>query len=133
MMEWITWDDALRLGDERIDDDHRKLAAMINKMADGVINHSLSQAHPELLRELMEGTMAHFAEEDRLMLAHCYPQAEEHRAEHHNLIQNANNFMAALDANESPSVALLRFLRRWLTRHVVGMDKALVEHLGNGR
>jgi len=132
-MEWITWGDTLQLGNERIDNDHQKLAAIINKMADGVINHSALNAHQQLFRELMEKTMAHFAEEEQLMAAHRYPHAAEHRAEHNNLVQTAKGFMTELDANASPSVALLHFLRRWLTRHVVAMDQALVDYLESSR
>lgn len=39
-MEWITWGEALHLGHDGIDRDHQKLAAIINRLADGVINQS---------------------------------------------------------------------------------------------
>ena len=132
-MEWIMWDATLCLGNARLDGEHQKLAAIINKMADGVMHRPGLHSHRELLRELIEHTVAHFAEEDRLMAAHCYPQADSHRAEHDSLIQTAHGFMAELDTDPSPTAALLHFLRRWLTRHVLAMDKALVDYLENSR
>lgn len=129
-MEWITWGDSLRLGHEEIDDDHQKLVAIVNRLADSVMSPSAQQTDEELLAEFLTQTVAHFAEEDRLMAAHHYPRAEEHAAEHARLIQAALDARAEFAADLSTSVSLLRFLRRWLTHHILTADKELEDYLG---
>lgn len=132
-MEWITWGDNLRLGHETLDSDHQKLVAIINQLADSVMNPSSQQANEELLRDLLAQTIAHFALEDQLMVTHRYPHAEEHMAEHAKLIQMAFDTKAEFEADLSSSVSLLRFLRRWLTHHILTTDKALEDYLDHSR
>ena len=132
-MEWITWSDDLSLGNEKIDGDHQKLVAIINQLADSVMNPSPQDNDAGLLDDLLAQTVDHFAEEDRLMASHAYPDAEAHMAEHAKLIKIAFDTKAEFEADMSTSVALLRFLRKWLTQHIRTADKALEDYLAHKR
>ncbi len=128
-MEWITWGDHLRLGHEVIDGDHQRLVTIINQLADSVINPTGQHEDEELLAEFLAQTSRHFAAEDQLMVEHRYPRAAEHMAEHAILIQAALDTQAEFAAHLSTTVSLLRFLRKWLTHHILTADKDLEDYL----
>jgi hemerythrin len=132
-MDWIKWDDALELGHEAMDADHKRLVALVNQLAEGIVNHCGQGAYDALLDDLIAHTGAHFAMEERLMAGCSYPDADEHRAEHARLIKDVLDYKNGLEASAEPSVALLYFFDQWLTRHIFASDRELANYLAASR
>ena len=129
-MDWIKWDHTLELGHEGMDTDHRQLVALVNQLANGIVNNLGKEAYEDLLDELFAHTLAHFAMEEQLMAASSYPYTEEHCAEHARLIKDALDYRARFDSGNEPSVSLLYFFDQWLTRHILSSDSELANFLG---
>jgi hemerythrin len=129
-MGWIKWDHALELGHEAMDADHRQLVALVNQLAQGVVDNLGKAPHDALLGDLFAHTLAHFAMEEQLMAASSYPYTEEHCAEHARLIKDALDYKARFDSGNEPSVSLLYFFDQWLTRHILASDTELANFLG---
>jgi hemerythrin-like metal-binding protein len=132
-MDWIKWDHTLELGHEGMDSDHRQLVALVNQLANGIVNNLGKEAYDALLDDLFAHTRAHFGMEERLMAAGSYPDAKEHRAEHATLIKDALEYRARFDASAEPSISLLYFFDQWLTRHILASDRELANFLAGNR
>ncbi len=135
-MAWIALDERQETGHAQIDDDHEKIVALINQLASAITQRRGKEVCGELLDQIIQKAKAHFARENRLMAEHHYPKAEEHIAEHAQLIAEALDLKTWVDlapAESVMSVSLLHFLEAWWTRHIPTFDKELAEFLATRR
>jgi len=126
----IVWDHVLSVGNDEIDEDHRRLVDLFN-----LLNHSVTEGEtPEylaaVLEELINCTAWHFSHEERLMIRYGYRDFEEHKAEHQELIKSAKELQQKI-LQEGKLVAEqdLEFLERWLTAHILTDDMRLGSYL----
>lgn len=125
-MKNIIWDDSLSVDVEEIDDDHRKLVDLFN-----ILIHSIMEGDPTdyieaVLDELISCTEWHFKHEERLMLKYQYPQIEEHKTEHHDLIDSIKRLQSDIQKeNIILSDKEVEYLSSWLTGHILGHDMKL--------
>lgn len=129
-MKDIVWDHVLSVGNDEIDEDHRRLVDLFN-----LLNHSVTEGEtPEylaaVLEELINCTAWHFSHEERLMIRYGYRDFEEHKAEHQELIKSAKELQQKI-LQEGKLVAEqdLEFLERWLTAHILTDDMRLGSYL----
>ena len=129
-MKDIVWDWVLSVDYPEIDEDHKKLTNIFN-----VLNHAVSEGESHeylaaVMEELINCTVWHFSHEERLMLKHHYPDTEEHKEEHRDLIQSARELQQELlQTNQPFENEHLVFLERWLTEHILTADKKLGGYL----
>lgn len=121
------WDESYSVGIEQIDDQHRALLEMINRLDDAVSGGSDTNIVIDLLRALREYAVYHFATEEELMLAggHDRERYRRHKAEHKEFVEQLERFGENLENGVSHAVAasLLEYLVQWLMEHVLGLDK----------
>jgi len=126
----IVWSDILSVEVDEIDEDHRKLVNIFN-----ILNHSVGEGgSPDylaaVLEELINCTVWHFSHEERLMLKYGYEGAEEHKAEHRELIDSARKLQQGiLQADKPVAEDDIEFLERWLTEHILTSDMRLGAYL----
>lgn len=124
MTKLVEWSDDLSVGIEEIDEQHKKLVALLNQMNDAIHEHRGSAVTRGILNDLGEYTRVHFATEESLMHATEYPGYEEHKRQHDDLIEQLKDLQVKLDAgSHSISFELLHFLKVWLTKHIIESDK----------
>lgn len=120
----IEWSEALSVGIESIDEQHKKLVAIINELHVAMLDHSAKPALSRIFGELVEYTTSHFGHEERLFAELGYPQEGAHVAEHHRLAGRVMELKRDFDAgNTAVTLEVMRFLRQWLQDHIVGSDK----------
>jgi hemerythrin len=129
-MKDLIWDRTLSVDVPEIDEDHRRLLDLFN-----ILNHAVEQGDAAeyveaVMEELISCTVWHFRHEERLMLKYGYEGAEQHKAEHEELIASAKALQQKLRDEGKPIVSGdLRFLEHWLTGHILGIDKDLGSYL----
>ena len=129
-MKDIVWDHVLSVGNDEIDEDHRRLVDLFN-----LLNHSVAEGEsPEylaaVLEELINCTAWHFSHEERLMLKYDYRDIEEHKAEHQELIKSAKELQQKiLQAGKLVAEQDLEYIERWLTAHILTDDMRLGSYL----
>ena len=77
----------LRMGFEEMDSAHEEfleLLAELQKMEGGI--------NTGLFREWITKTKQHFADEEKLMMKHLYPERETHTGDHEQLIDEMESF-----------------------------------------
>ena len=74
---------------------------------------------------MLEGyTVDHFQHEEALMAEYGYPDLDEHREKHRELIESLEEIKGQADSEpETLAQELFKFLRVWLLEHIVAVDK----------
>jgi hemerythrin len=71
-----------------IDQQHRELVNILNKLDDAVINHETRKNIYRIINEIVSYTETHFANEERLMVQTRYPEIESHKSMHKELTKD---------------------------------------------
>jgi len=123
-MSLITWSDEFSVGVIEIDNQHKGLVRLINKLYDAM---TYGQAHKmlrEIIQELVKYTQVHFATEEKYFKKCNYPDSDVHIEEHHQFIDAVAKFKDAFESgNIVLSVDIFKFLKSWLTNHILDSDK----------
>lgn len=122
-MPFYRWTQAMSVGVEGLDSDHRVLIGLINLLAE-LVDSADAAALDGILGELEDYACGHFAREERLMRAVGYPQLDAHRAEHAAFAVHIEGMRkgAVLGADVAAAMALLEYLKSWLNHHVLILD-----------
>jgi hemerythrin len=124
-MPLIAWSDAISMGVERIDKEHRGLVDIINHLHAEMLAGKSKDSLTGILDKLIDYTKTHFATEEALFRTHGYPQAQAHKREHEALTQKVLELQANVKAGKAIiSAPVLDFLRDWLSNHVMKEDMA---------
>ena len=77
-----------------------------------------------ILSELISRTKLHFTSEEVLMESFRFSGRHQHKIEHDGLIQTILEFQELFVSGQADlSVAMMEFLKVWLTNHIIGMDQ----------
>jgi diguanylate cyclase (GGDEF)-like protein/hemerythrin-like metal-binding protein/PAS domain S-box-containing protein len=125
--QWVYLAESHRLGIEAIDEQHHKIAAMLNRLNSSLKNNESQDNVAFLLDELVSYTVFHFATEERLMAEHNYPDAGGHNAAHQHLINEVGYLKQRLE--QGGELLLLQWLKDWFLAHVTSSDMALGDYL----
>lgn len=78
-MALITWNENYSVKVKQFDDQHKKLIDMINELHDAMKVGKGKDVMEKILAGLIQYTVTHFANEERLMKQHNYPDYEQHK------------------------------------------------------
>lgn len=130
MSDLIQWGPGLYTGIGIIDDDHKKLVDMLNRLNGAMAAGKGKEILASLLNDLVQYTVKHFGHEEHLMAQHKYVESPRHIAERKKLVAEVVAFKEKLETGKAMiSVELLKFLRDWLGTHIMHSDKKLGEAL----
>ena len=124
-MPFMVWDDKLSVGVAVLDEDHKKLIAMINELYDAVLTNHGREVLNGILDRLVAYTSYHFAREEKLMLEAGYAGFEAHKKQHDLMSKWAVQTEFEIHKNllPAPSLEVLNYLKDWLFDHINGSDK----------
>lgn len=128
--DFIEWSDALSIGVEEIDEQHKSLAQMVNELNGAIHGGWGKEARDEIIVRLVEYTRVHFATEESLMSISKYPHSKEHKKQHEDLIDTVKQYIKKYNENpDASNYDLLFFLRKWLVDHIMKDDKMMGNYL----
>lgn len=129
-MTLVRWSEDYRVGVRMIDHDHQHLFRLINDFHNAFVEKHEHKDIARVLNALIQYAEAHFQREEELMAQEEYPGLEEHAQAHGQLIEAVFTLQAQL---ESHAVQLsnntVKFLRCWLTDHIIEQDKRFFRFL----
>jgi len=124
-MALLTWDKRLAVGPPSIDAQHRLLVEALNELNSSVMRGDDRNNTGVLLRTFLAYTRNHHASEEALMARVHYPELQQHRALHRELLENIETHLAHLDRGEGAvSIEFLHYVRDWLSHHIQKVDRA---------
>jgi hemerythrin len=129
-MPLIEWDSAFSVGNNEMDEHHKKFFHVINKLYDSMKTGEKEEILPTVLKELQQYVQYHFKAEEALMKMYAYPDYSSHKAEHDDAVQKINKFMIRYDRKEDNlTIEVLNFLSTWLQNHILQTDRKYIPYL----
>ncbi len=119
----FTWSSALSVGIETIDNQHKRLIDLINRLYGAVLNNRSRQVLGEILDELVEYTASHFRTEEELFERYGYAEEQQHKAIHEGLVRQVLEYQKKFKSGAGLDMTLLEFLKGWLVDHIMQTDK----------
>jgi hemerythrin len=121
----LEWSDRLRTGNDRMDDTHEEFVQMLNALLALPEDEQL----PLYLR-FIEHTVAHFAQEERWMLATGFAPDNCHATHHATILETMHAVVKHHEAGDSGIITrLAEALVEWFPQHAASMDAGLALHL----
>jgi methyl-accepting chemotaxis protein len=139
---FLEWRDEWTLEVGFMDEDHRHLDALVNRLArDFGVRPSPGQPPPQLhgpplskaLEELAQEARLHFQREEEVMRTDGYPNYADHKADHDLLLAELSVLIRELQDARARHLdeAVLGQLKDWLLGHVLDFDRRLADFLKN--
>lgn len=122
-MVTIKWGPEYSVGNEQLDEQHKKIISMINLLVEYKNGKSFHESVSTVLNEMTDYVKEHFVTEEGLMRKAGFPglaqQEQEHRAFTKKVAQLC---MEAARRGEKMYPELCDFLNEWLRKHIMEMD-----------
>jgi len=120
----LQWSEDFSVGIPEIDEQHKTLFELIDRIHTAVLDRKGTAACAEVLDELVDYTRIHFGLEQSLMNIGKYPEYEAHCTLHRELVSEVEALQQKIRSGKAAiSFELLHFLRTWLIKHILGEDK----------
>lgn len=124
-MTVLVWQPELNTGIDVIDQQHQRIVALINQLADA---HT-REDQGAVLEELVDYTLSHFAFEEELLEESGYSFGPAHKRVHDMFVRRVGEYRMRFEAGEDITTELKSMLARWLSNHIRGDDKAYAKHV----
>ena len=113
-----------------IDDQHRHLFEILNKLHAATVEGKEQSAIVEIFDDLLTYTVEHFDTEEDHMQQFGFSGYNDHKKEHDELTGQAIELQKLFkDGSATVTFELLDFLHDWLNDHTMGTDKDMGEFL----
>ena len=127
-MQLIEWDGSLRCGVDSVDRDHMRLTELLNQAYRDMMSGEGGHAAMRIVNELGTFAARHFADEERLMVRMRYPQLDQHKKVHQELLDRFADIKQRYESGDPAArKELFDYLAGWLKNHTAKHDKAFVE------
>ncbi len=122
-MAFLEWKDTYSVGLSDIDQQHKKLVAIINQLHDAMKMGGKLTDLAVVIEQLASYTRFHFDHEEQLMARAGYGELAQHKHVHAAMIGQVEAYRAGVaDGQTSVSLKLMDFLKSWLFKHILETD-----------
>lgn len=123
-MNIIEWGESYSVGNEVIDNQHKRIFSMINRLYDIQDPQKQSQQITDILNEMKDYAQYHFTFEEKVLSECNYPELVFHKNTHFGFIEKVNQLCSrhALGEFMLPD-NIINYLYDWLTSHILDCDK----------
>jgi len=129
-MPIVVWNDSYSVSVRQCDEQHKTLFAIINELFDAMRVGKGRDAVGPTVDKLAGYTVTHFRAEEQLMRSAKYPDLVAHLALHKKFEDEVGKLKKDTDLNNSAnSIAVLEFLKNWLSDHIMKVDRQYGRHL----
>ncbi len=121
----ITWNESYSVGNSDIDEQHKRLIAIINDFHSRIVAgpEYERQILPEILEDLFSYVEYHFNFEEELMSSKSFEHIDDHFEVHRTMLEKLHDMKTRLLNKEMVlSIEMLIFLQDWLVDHILGVD-----------
>lgn len=124
-MSHIEWTEKFTTGINVIDGQHKRIIHYINQLTDAQKLNEPERVG-EVLDDLTDYTLSHFAFEESLMDEARYDAAEIHKQTHNAFRDKINNYQLRYSKGELVEKELFELLNMWLLDHIAEDDNSYV-------
>ncbi len=124
----IKWNNNYSVGISIIDEEHKKLIGILNKIIYAKEHNVNPEELKEVLREMTDYTVTHFTTEEAYMKAFNYPEYQDHKEEHMNFSTKIIAYTyKVIKGDYQFADELTEYLKQWLINHIQVTDRQYVE------
>jgi hemerythrin-like metal-binding protein len=129
-MGYIAWNDKYSVHVKEIDEQHKKLFALVNVLYDAMELGKGKDVVGPILNDFVHYTEYHFSSEERLLEANFYAEFSEHKEMHENLTRKVHQLKEAFDKGSKPTaIEVMLMLTNWLNLHILDEDRKYRSHI----
>ncbi len=123
-MSFLNWTDEMSVNVKEIDNQHKKMIKIINKLYNAMEKRKPRDVLENVLDELIEYADIHFGTEEKYFEKFGYTKKKEHRKEHKDFVVKVLDFRKGYrEGRLLLSADIMEFLKDWLKTHIMGSDK----------
>jgi hemerythrin len=123
-MPLVAWTKKYSVNVRELDEQHKRLFALINDLHDALKVGEGRKATSDILGRLIEYAALHFHTEERYLATCDYPEFSAHRRAHGYFVEKVFEYQRDFEAGRiSVPIDVMRFLMDWLLEHIEGTDK----------
>jgi hemerythrin len=122
---FVEWSDNFSVGIQEIDEQHKVLINLINRLYDEtIVKEATIDVTKDILKRLVQYTIIHFSVEESLFRIFDYPEIEVHMRRHVYLRAQVLELQRKIKQGDTVvNRDVLMFLKKWLTDHILHEDK----------
>ncbi|WP_085317246.1 bacteriohemerythrin [Derxia lacustris] len=124
----VHWSDEFSVGIPEVDEQHRGLFELVNRVYEAALHHASSAEVREIVDALEHYTVLHFADEERYMLHARYPDFPSHKTKHDDFVARVRIEKQRLQAGFPLELDIVNFLSDWLVSHIQRADRDFGEY-----
>ncbi|MDR1903327.1 MAG: bacteriohemerythrin [Treponema sp.] len=130
----VEWDDRYLIGIQLIDDQHKELIDLTNKLYAGCL--AGDEAAKAYFLETVHGTVDyvkyHFTAEEKILENVKYPALTEHKKFHEGFVKQIFDDVKSFEGGKKfvPNV-FVRYLKDWILTHIAVEDKKYASYILN--
>lgn len=124
-MAFFEWKSDYSVGIKQLDEQHREIVTHLNNLYDTMKKGKGRDTLDNVLNGLVQYTKKHFSKEESLMRLYKFPGYDEHIQKHKKMAERVVQLKQKFDTGEiSSPVQITNFLKEWLSKHIMGTDRA---------
>jgi|GEM_PF-139104 len=128
-MAAFEWTDALAVGVDAIDGDHKILIDQINMLSDAIESGIDDTLVASVINVLIDYTVYHFDRERQMMATTNFADSVRHLKEHDIMVAKVQAMQSAYTRGNGDLDEMFKFLKVWLTQHIMKSDQAFAAHI----
>jgi hemerythrin len=128
-MPLLQWNDRFELGIVEIDQQHKELIELINRIYDEFKGGAPVPALKGLLEVLIRDAQHHFECEEQWMKETSYVRILDHVQEHSKFHLRVGEIDNLLGQGLDTSLDLMLFLNNWIRHHLMEVDAEFADHI----
>lgn len=122
-MEKIRWDDSFSVGVKKLDEQHRQIIRIINKLIDTTNVSVDSELISDTLTEMRQYASDHFETEEHMMMEYKYPDYKSNKDHHIEFRKRTAGFsMDSIRYKKTVPIEVLTYLKEWWVDHILKID-----------
>ena len=123
-MDFVVWNDKFSVKVSSIDEQHKKLVAVINELYNAMKAGKTKDQMGKILEALVDYTKYHFSYEEKLMESAGYKDIVDHKKQHVAFVQKISETVENYKNGKLiMSIEICNFLQDWLIHHIQGTDQ----------
>ncbi len=129
----FVWNVSFETGVAEMDAQHLKLVGMVNDLYRAMRQQKAREVMNDIVDGLISYTAKHFKDEEAVMQKAGYPEIEQHKEIHVQLVEKVLEVQKNLHNGQGAvGMDLLNFLKDWLVKHIKGTDKKYGAYIVKG-
>lgn len=123
---FIEWSQSFEINVPVFDAEHKYLVQLVNDLHVEFEKKHFSNNVAYIFRHLASYTQKHFVNEESVMAKVKYPEIEEHKKQHLELLETVRKLSEDyLDGSESITDDTMHFLKKWIVTHIIQSDNKI--------